>query len=107
VVAPCSYRTHFTGAPLLARLLVACAADWNERCTGCVGGAAQPAAYRADMRCCWLLRAGFQDESDVKEAVADMLTTQLRACEVRAAQHNLAFCSRAHGHLADHPIGSG
>jgi hypothetical protein len=40
----------------------------------------------ADTDGCWLLHAGFQEEGSVKEAVADSLVIQLKACEVRAAK---------------------
>jgi hypothetical protein len=40
---------------------------------------------RADTICCGRLYAGFQADGDVKGAVADQLTTQLKTCEVRAA----------------------
>ena len=33
-----------------------------------------------------LLHADFPDDGDVKEEVADMLTTQLKTCEVRVAE---------------------
>jgi hypothetical protein len=39
------------------------------------------------MVCSKWLHAGFQEDGDAKQAVADQLATQLKACEVRYVQY--------------------